>query len=195
MTAWLARIALAGLLPWMVAAAEVREEISYDYYPVAVPAGDSLLAALNRATPIRQAGKVYHGNARWWVTWQFWWQAESRGCRIDRVEVQLTATILLPRLDSADQGQQARFDDYLAALKEHELGHLGFGQRAAREIGWGIRKLGSASSCDELEATANEVGQRVLSYYQQQDERYDRVTGHGRTQGAVLEPPYNSSPD
>lgn len=179
-------VSLSILLTVGGVTAEVRESLNYDYYPVRVNAGETLSVALHRATPIRDAGRRYHGFAHWSVDWNFWWRSSAQSCRIDRVEVRLQGRIQLPKLEGGDADQRRQFAQYLAALEKHEVGHIAFGQRAAREIEWGIHRLAEAPSCDELEASANQIGHRIMRYYQDLEDRYDRDTEHGRTQGVVL---------
>lgn len=167
--------------------AEIKESLTYDYYPVRVSASETLSAALHRATPIREEGRRYHGYAHWSVDWSFWWRGSAQSCHIDRVEVRLQGRIQLPKLEGGDADQRRQFTRYLAALEKHEVGHIGFGQRAAREIEWGIHRLAEAPSCNELEASANQIGHRIMRYYQDLEDRYDRDTEHGRTQGVVLD--------
>lgn len=179
---------LAAVSAAMPVLAEVREQLTYRYYPVRLAKGESLLSALNRATPLVKAAQRFHGYAEWEVSWRYQWRSLSGGqCRIEQVDVTLDGLIQLPRLDNGDAQQKQRFDDYLAALKRHELGHYGLGQRAAREVATGIGALPRAADCRELEAAGNELGDRVVRHYQQLNALYDRDTRHGRTQGVTLD--------
>lgn len=167
--------------------AEVREQVAYDYYTARVRDGESLQMALSRATPIRVSGRRYHGYARWQVDWRFWWtQTPSGSCRIDRVEVSMTGRIQLPSIAGGTAAQRDRFERYVRALDVHEQGHLDFGRRAAGEIERVLLGMTDARGCGQLEAAANEQGDRILERYQALEDRYDRETGHGRTQGADL---------
>ncbi|GGX58605.1 DUF922 domain-containing protein [Saccharospirillum salsuginis] len=170
------------------AVADVQQSLDYRDYPVKPRSDESISDALYRASPILEAGRVFHGYTRWWVEWRFWWrETANRQCRIDRVSVEVQGEIQLPRLDGGTPSQRERFNRYREALHQHELVHYGFGLRAGREIENSLRNLPPEASCLELETRANETGYEILRDYRQLEDRYDRETEHGRTQGAWLE--------
>lgn len=182
--AWLGGV-MIGLA--LSAAAEVRQSLVYDYYDVRPRADESIADALSRVSPIRQGGRVFHGYTRWWVEWRFWWrETPNRRCRIDRVEVSVRGEIQLPELKAGSSNQRDRFLRYRDALHQHELGHYGFALRAGQEIDRGIANLPAEPTCRRLETVANDIGHGTLSHYRQLEDRYDRETDHGRTQGAWL---------
>ncbi|NTV14747.1 MAG: DUF922 domain-containing Zn-dependent protease [Desulfobulbaceae bacterium] len=48
-------------------------------YQVQAANNQSLLAALNAASPIREDGEVFHGYTEWNITWRFVWRHGSNG--------------------------------------------------------------------------------------------------------------------
>jgi len=171
----------------MTVVAEVQQSLDYHDYPVKPSADESISEALYRSSPILEAGRVFHGYTRWRVEWRFWWrETANRQCQIDRVSVEVQGDIQLPRLDGGTPAQRERFNRYRDALHQHELGHYGFGVRAGRDIENSLRNLPPEASCSELEKRANETGHDILRYYRELEDRYDRETEHGRTQGAWL---------
>lgn len=191
---WLRAFALRGLLglcPFAClvpdAGAEVTESIAYETY-VAEPRGEaSLLSALNRASPIREGGRIFHGYTRWYIDWRFWWQEGAAGCAITTVKTSVKVGVTLPELRSSDAALSRQFATYLRALRHHEQGHVAIAQSAARDIDSALRRLPPMASCRLLEMTANELGQGRLDAARAEEQRYDRDTGNGRTQGAWLE--------
>lgn len=168
--------------------AEVQEQLDYRHYDARVAPGEALGQALSQASPIRQAGQVFHGYTRWRVDWRFWWQEERDGrCRIDLTRTRLDGQITLPRLNGGDAAQRQRFAQYLAALREHELGHYRIGQAAAAEIDAALLGSGEYPDCDELQRQANRRASAILQRHVQRERRYDQDTGHGRNQGAWLQ--------
>lgn len=186
-------LALAMLLACGVAAAEVVQEDTERPYTAPIAEGQSLRAALNAATPIRQDGKPFHAYTAWNVHWNFWWYSEANGrCRITRVRTRLTTTVQLPQLQGGTPAQQAVFERYARALRHHEQGHVQWGRDAAHAIDRGIAALPTAQDCAGLERQANALGQRLLAEHMARERDYDRSTGHGTTQGAQLLPHENA---
>lgn len=167
--------------------AEVQERVQEQYYDLQVDSGQSLSRALNQASPIRQNGQIYHAYTRWRVQWNFWWREQRDGrCQIDLTRTRLNATITLPRLGDGDARQRQRFEQYLRALREHELGHYRIGQAAAAEIDAALLQTSEYPSCAELQQQANRRANAILRRHAEQERQYDQQTGHGRSQGAWL---------
>ncbi len=182
-------IALLPLLSSLAlpATADVQERLQEQFYDLQVASGQSLSRAINQASPIRQNGRIYHAYTRWQVQWNYWWREQRDGrCQIDLTRTQLHATLTLPRLSGGDAQQRQRFEHYLGALREHELGHYRIGQAAAAEIDTALLQTPEYPTCAELQRQANQRANTVLQRYIEQERRYDRDTGHGRTQGAWL---------
>ena len=147
--------------------------------------GQTLGAALNRATPIHEGGNAMHGHTSWHVSWHFDWRHEANGsCAIASVHCDATAEVTLPELQSTDKDMSERFERYLAALKEHERGHVRIAESAAQQVDAAILALPAAADCASLERSANDAGQQILARSRSAEARYDQETRHGRTQGA-----------
>jgi predicted secreted Zn-dependent protease len=169
-------------------AAEVTAAISYKTYAVDHKAGTPILRALNNASPIRENGEIFHGYTSWNIKWRFWWNQEPNGrCSFTRINTSLTSVITLPELVSSDQRASIVFSNYLDSLRQHELGHVEIARATARKIDDTIMTLPPMDSCPLLEQTANRLGQQLLEQARQEEQSYDRVTRHGRTQGAYMD--------
>lgn len=167
---------------------EVRETINYSHYTAHVARGQSLMEALNAASPIRQDGRTYHGYTKWLVRWNFRWnENRDRSCSIASVTTSVTSTITLPRIDGGTASQKKEFQRFSAALKEHELGHHNIAKAGAEQVKQAILALPEMTSCKRLERAANDTGNRVVREHNEKDKRYDADTRHGRTQGAWVE--------
>ncbi len=114
--------------------------------------------------------------------------AGSGRCVITSVTTELTTTMQLPELRQASAADRERFDRFLPRLQLHEDGHRDHGRAAAAEIDRRIAQLPDMSSCELLDATANETGHRVVNDYTARDRQFDDATEHGKTQGAWLAP-------
>lgn len=169
---------------------EVNENLRFALYPVSLQPSQSLVQALDAASPIRDNGQIFHGYTEWQVDWRFrWWQEANGECRITSVTTTLNIVIQLPQLPPPQQlePERAEFEVYRAALRQHELGHADTGRMAAKAIDQAIAALPHQASCAELETKANETGYRLLAEFNQRDQQYDLATEHGRTQGAYLQ--------
>jgi predicted secreted Zn-dependent protease len=174
-------------LPGRVAA-EVREQLVTTEYAVRGDPSVPLLQLLNRASPVREGGKTFHGYTKWTVNWRFRWRDDAAaGCRISGIVTQIDGRMTLPRLVGGSADQRQRFETYLQALRQHEMGHFSIARQAGREIDAGILALPPMRDCASLDAAANALGYRVLDQHLAREKQYDASTGHGRTQGAWLD--------
>lgn len=177
-----------ALYGWACAHAAVQEEHAERKYPVHAEPNQSLREALNAATPILVNGKRFHGYTRWYVRWQFQWAPDPQGrCLITKVNTRLTTEVQLPDLRRGTEAQQARFDRYLPALSQHEQGHVQVGRDAAQTIDRAIADMPAAADCATLERNANTLGQALLQEHVEREKQFDVTTGHGATQGALLD--------
>ena len=169
------------------AQAEVIEKIDYEHYEAVAKPGQSLLASLNEASPIRHNGRTYHGYTKWNVQWRFFWNTDGNGrCRIISSKTTLTATIQLPELKGGTASQKKTFEDYSAALKRHEWGHGEIGREAAASIDRELLRLPAMEDCASLERQANTLANEILERYREKERAYDAATGYGKSQGAWL---------
>jgi predicted secreted Zn-dependent protease len=169
--------------------AEYSETLTYLRYPVEHTLGNSLLQNLNKASPIRHEGHIFHGYTTWNVSWNYRWYEEANGrCAITSNTTTLHAEITLPELHpTAPPEQQIEFKTYVTALEFHELGHVQYGRAAAQEIDRRIKDFPAQSSCRLLEQGIQKMAEQALEAARQKERDYDHKTQHGRTQGAWLE--------
>ncbi|NRB37107.1 MAG: DUF922 domain-containing protein [Pseudomonadales bacterium] len=176
-----------GLQQQVQPAVDYQELLSF--YAIAPASEDDLLAALNRASPIQDAGHTYHAQAKWHINWSYTYQRSAGQCSLAGLNVKLNNSILMPRLMtdlSVDRQTRQGFDRYETALLTHEYGHLDFGVLAANEIAKRLPVLKTQENCETMGKTVNALGQDILAQYSVLDDAYDEETGHGRTQGAYL---------
>ncbi|HEY2808257.1 MAG TPA: DUF922 domain-containing protein [Steroidobacteraceae bacterium] len=176
------------LLAFGVADADLTEQLDYTFYDVPVHKGASLGELLAAASPVHVNGKVYHAYTRWNVNWHYHYLRRSDGrCGIDSVATQLTATMTLPAPADPALAHDGLFVSYLKALKRHEQGHYEIGRNTASSIDDGIFSLPARDSCDALAAAAEALANARLARAREIEQRYDRDTGFGRSQGAWLD--------
>jgi predicted secreted Zn-dependent protease len=182
----LPRLLLAALVVASSVGAEPRLETSFRYYSVWAASSSELLASLNRASPVRHSGNLYHGYTESQIRWNFWWRTENQLCSIDRVEVFVDITMTLPRLEDSPAAVHEVWERWYPNLVRHENGHRDNALAVARRIEDGIRALPAQSDCRTLEERANALGTRLLTELRSNDRDYDRRTNYGESQGASI---------
>ena len=170
------------------ARADVSEALNYRYYTAPIEPQQPLYDSLLKATPVRENGKPFLGHTAWHVRWELWLRSEAGGrCRLNNLHTHLKATITLPQRAPGDARAVAAFEPFSQALREHELRHVAIARKAARAIDERIWQLPPMPSCTALNQAANQIGQRVLDEARSEGRAYDQRTGHGRSEGAVLQ--------
>lgn len=167
---------------------EVR--IYHRYYAIAGSTASELRAQMIANGPRdRIEGLPYDAHTDWAVKWAFRHMWAGNRCTIRSASAQVAVTYTLPKWvtpKGAERSLVAEWRQYLTALQNHEEGHKENGIGAAQEVLTTLQQLPAASSCRELETTAQAAAQSVIRTYNQRDVNYDRVTHHGYTQGAVF---------
>jgi predicted secreted Zn-dependent protease len=166
-----------------------KVQTTYEYYDIGGKSAPDIREKLNFNGVKWTDGKIYDAVTRWYVRWNYRFENVDGRCRIASVVTHVDVVIKMPRWtsrDAADETLQDRWDGYIRALHEHELGHRGFGVRAAAEIEETISRLDPQLDCAALGAAANAAGHNILEKYRREEIAYDRNTRHGFTQGAVF---------
>jgi predicted secreted Zn-dependent protease len=170
-----------------IAGTETRE--NNVYYMVEGETAEDIWTDVLAKTPVHQNGKRFAAHTKWNVSWQFWWLDGGSSCEISRITTGLEVIYTLPRLkqtSSIPDSVVAHWDEYYAALLDHELGHKDLGSRAAIEIENQILNMAPRDSCEQLESDVNEIGKSVIDKYSRIEKDYDRTTNHGLNTGAVF---------
>ncbi|MFZ3002862.1 MAG: DUF922 domain-containing protein [Undibacterium umbellatum] len=179
---------LALMFGCPLARAEILETVDYIKYPVRHEVGTSLARAINAATPVIDGHMKNHSHTRWDMQWRYTYDKTSdlRTCKVKAISVTLKATITLPELSSKDDKVIAQFNNYLPALKKHELGHLQIAQETAKKIDQRLLAQAALPSCDILKTVLNAQGMALTEEAKTLGVQYDAQTRHGQTQGAYL---------
>jgi predicted secreted Zn-dependent protease len=166
---------------------DVEKTIEYQHYDVHQRAGESLLTAIKAASPVRRDGRIFHGYTEWKVSWRYQWNDRGDGgCALTSASANVQATITLPHLASGSPTVRAQFKPYIAALREHELGHYRIGVDAARDVRVRLQQVPPQADCRALKSLADRTARATVDEYKARNRQYDIETEHGRTQGAWL---------
>jgi predicted secreted Zn-dependent protease len=76
---------------------------------------------------------------------------------------------------------------YLDALERHEQGHVDLGGAAATAIYEALRTLSPYATPGALQSAAESAVTAVLEEMRARERAYDEATGHGATQGVLLD--------
>jgi predicted secreted Zn-dependent protease len=130
----------------------------------------------------------FAGWTDWEIRWRFEYEESPRSCRLQDVSTEAHVVYTLPlwvdRAKASNTLQEA-WDRFSNALTEHEKGHGQIAYKLAKRIEDEMRTIPAQPTCAELERRINDLGSRMIDEDSEQ-EAYDRVTGHGETQGAAF---------
>jgi predicted secreted Zn-dependent protease len=159
------------------------------YYTVSGNSAEDIWADIRKKSPVKHNGKLHVAYTKWNVNWQFWWLEKAELCEITRVKTIVDVAYTLPRLKQTaamPDALSSRWQQYHAALLDHEQGHKELGMKAANEIENTISNMEPHTTCKQLEQAANEMGKEIINKYSKIEKDYDRSTNHGLNTGAVF---------
>lgn len=168
---------------------EIRTDERETRYRVSGSTPAELRTSMLASGPEESGGRFY-AYTSWHVRWRYDYAPAGGVCRMDQVDVRFRSRIQLPRWDppgDADEELVATWRAFVAALREHEYGHRDIGARAARDILERLRSM-TVRRCENMSERANAEAHGILDLYRLREDRYDRTTNHGETQGAVWPP-------
>lgn len=156
-------------------------------YDIAGSSGVELRAAMERLGPKDPVnGTPYAGYTKWTISW-FYGYERANACALADVRVVARIRITLPRWSGArraDPTLAAEWSRFIAALRRHENGHARIARKAARRVARRLGALGPSRSCARLERKADAAAGQILREVRAAEIAYDKLTGHGDTQGA-----------
>ena len=180
---FLAALALGGTaVAW--AGGDVRKDSKEFQYNVSGTTAQQVLDDMRRQA--QRVGEDYFAEAKWRIDWRYDYDRPTRNaCRVKDLRVYLTERVTLPHWTGAGAATAlvAQWQSFVAAVRQHELGHLAHGRQAANDVRDELQKL-RARDCEILEQRADETGTSIVKRYAAMDVEYDARTEHGKTQGA-----------
>jgi predicted secreted Zn-dependent protease len=165
----------------------VHVTTSSQYYAVEGASISSLLTSLRRHGPSDGSG-TWAASTGWVFRWSYQPIADP-ACRVASAHVELELTGTYPQWDAPDGVAPAvstAWSSYLTHVELHEHGHQQIAERAAADLVRTLETLPAQTSCDTLAASARATAADLLARHAEAQAAYDRETGHGATQGAVL---------
>ncbi|MGH7562145.1 MAG: DUF922 domain-containing protein [Gemmatimonadales bacterium] len=147
-----------------------------------------------QAGGVVQGQRRYFGFHRWTITWSLQLAERDGQCAVTDATVFVDSRMTLPEWSmppGAEPSLREQWTEFLAALREHELGHrriIVLGAARVRETLLAVH----APSCDGMTDAATFAAGEVLTLLRVADAGYDEETRHGITQGAAW-PPYTGT--
>jgi len=164
--------------------------IRYLPYLVVGSSVEQLRSALDALGPVR-AGRRFGAFTDWEVTWRYR-HVDDRGTRrVAEVTVDVSARIMLPRWNpprSASADLVTAWHALVAAIEEHERGHVDIAAAAGAEVQRRLMTLPPFGTKEELDAAAAAAAQEAVREAREREVTYDAATRHGESQGVCFPP-------
>lgn len=167
--------------------ASVQVTAATSYYDVEGADIRSLVASLRQRGP-----SDGHGTWAASTSWMFRWSYQpvlGTGCQVQAAQVSLELSYLYPRWNAPATAAPAvgtAWQGYLSRVELHEHGHRDIAEAAAGELARALEALPGQASCEALAGSARAIAAELLARHALAQITYDRETGHGASQGAVL---------
>jgi len=159
------------------------------HYPIEGLTLKALRESMDQRSPVVLNGYLFYASTTRSVEWALEFDRSGQHCSVASVNTTVNLTFTLPQISDPNgisEQVKSRWETYYRALVAHERGHGRIGIKAARLIEKAVNQLPAATSCQSLEVQANLLAARILQTANYRDARYDRETGHGELEGAVL---------
>ncbi|MGD8602946.1 MAG: DUF922 domain-containing protein [Anaerolineales bacterium] len=158
-------------------------------YRIRGSTAEDLRQAMDNKGPLDDLGRPWDAVTHWYISWSYPYSEEGGRCALDPLDVRVEIVRILPNWDppaSASNELIVRWNNYLAALEEHEAYHQELGLEAAQEVWLALSAMEAYPDCQSLEQAADTTALSVLNRYRRMEDSYDEETSHGASQGAVF---------
>jgi predicted secreted Zn-dependent protease len=161
----------------------------FEYYAISPKTKYDIKSEMQRNTPIIKKGAKFHGSTSWQVEWNISWKKNDNICYLTASEAKLNVLIKMPKISpNADVSDAvlSSFNNFYAALLNHENGHVKNGIDALRDIDVLLANFNSYSDCIVLNKIVKSSITKIIRKYKHQDMAYDTKTKHGKLQGVSI---------
>lgn len=151
-------------------------------YPVSGRTSRAVRTAMNAARPAEtDGGERFDGVTRWQYSSR-WQRRSGQQCLPETTVTSVAITVVLPDLAEPEKlGRRDReaWGRYFKALATHEMNHARIALHGRQEMEKAMR---AASGCEDMQAASERVSNDVAAASRE----YDRLTEHGKREGAVF---------
>lgn len=164
-------------------AAEIIDNVKYDYYPVDIKENQKYYHATTEASPLGMSGnnRKIIGMHSWQIRWRMRTTnvKHNNWCKIDKFIVYLEATISLPELTTSVSEKQAReFNYYAELIHQHELEHhyitRAYAERFEQRV---LNEVGGVKDCSQLDGKIQDIYKQVMYDHKEQQLAFDERDG------------------
>ena len=168
--------------------AETIESTEYKYYVISPRSPYEIKPELVRRSPIREAGGTFNGHTDWYIEWKYQAAPGPSGCQLNDIKTTVHVVHTLPALSEQVTDKQTIevFNQFVAALTQHEKNHGNNGLSAAREMDKLFNEIEQQTNCLQLSRMVDSIGNAIVQKYIRADNEYDRTTRNGMSEGAVI---------
>ena len=158
------------------------------YFSVEGTSLRALFSDLNRKSPIRENGEVFHAYTASYVTWNWRWKKRNGSCNFTQVTSKVDITYTLPKLTdiAKKSGISKDWMKWHASLVRHERNHAKNAVDIASVGNNKILRLSSRKNCKDLDKAAKNIVNILIKELHSRDKKYDVMTNHGESEGAAL---------
>ncbi len=164
-----------GTLPRPPSGASVKVEEKY--FDVTGRTVEEIGASL-AANASSALGPGIRGQHSWSVRLSYQSRRRPASCKIASLSIRMTSRIVLPQWterEGADPELVAMWDQYVTALRRHELTHREHAYLAARDLSRGLRGA-STAICEDLEMLVASTSWPIFDRYEEHDREFDEET-------------------
>jgi len=162
--------------------------ITTNYYRFGGTNHTQLRAAMIEARPWKRT-LTFDAQTKWEVNSRYDFRPGAGQFMLDSVKVKTKVVITLPWWipgKPVPRDLVDRWNKCFIGLSTHEQGHLVLAEAAGLEVKKRLLSLPAYPSERELAAAADRTTAETLEEFRERERRYDAVTRHGFTQGAVF---------
>jgi len=162
---------------------------SYEYYEVCGCSEEELHCDLKKKCIQENNGKKFDSVTAWDVKWDYDHDSSPGTCAADSFKVTVNILYRLPkwaRTEDAPRQLVGKWDSYLKNLILHENGHRDMVVEATADLNRAVADLPPAPTCAELDRRVRTLCRDRMDRLNEDQKRYDTITNHGVTQGALF---------
>ena len=161
-------------------------------YTIYGASGSEVRSQIQACAPRQQSGDSaaeFTAQTGYYISWQYDYTMRSDGtCTVMNPRVGVHIAMILPDWQAGSTASPtfaSSWRTFIANLTTHENGHVELDKQYARTM---LTELQSfpASSCDTIRQSVNAAMQNNIVQLNIANDKYDALTNHGATQGAVI---------
>ena len=189
-TALLCVLAPVGALAqadWETIAQGHEIAVKREYYQIRGETAEALLREMQRKGPSGDTpDDRFYAITRSQSSFRYETLRRGSTCTLTSVGVRTDIVVLLPKWEGENGSDPLakQWREFIRKLEQHENGHVSISRSGSEKMYLSLKGLPSAS-CGALKETARSTAKRLSDKVQEENEQYDQMTGHGRSQGAV----------